>query len=251
MDAITAARALKGLSTKILGLDAHEHDRHVSLDQGGLNEQFENENGIHVKDINHQIPPGYWRKGVDYGLHSRSVLLRFATDSDKKTSYLDRVNRNKESSTANNYNNIHPSQRTKKKRQWTDLDDVDQGNAYYKRIAHNKVVYNNFDDDENEDDETDDYVSYKRQPKLKRSLNMKDRLGYTTNHQDWSNVEHHDSESCTMPNKNSRFAHFITFNMRLFINKMISIVLICRFLSKDDLRHKISNQSKSQLNYYD
>lgn len=38
---------------------------------------------ISIKDINCPLPPGLWRKGIDYP-KSKAIFLRFATRADKK-----------------------------------------------------------------------------------------------------------------------------------------------------------------------
>lgn len=38
---------------------------------------------ISIKDIDYPLPPGIWRKGVDYP-KSKGIFLRFATKADKK-----------------------------------------------------------------------------------------------------------------------------------------------------------------------
>lgn len=107
LDNVSAARALLGLSKKINGLDEKlKEDEHRAFEaESNLNvkndvvndcivevesyeligesENNKNENVINVKDINCPLPPGLWRKGIDYHT-SKDILLRFATRADKK-----------------------------------------------------------------------------------------------------------------------------------------------------------------------
>lgn len=46
-------------------------------------EKNETENCINIKDIEYPLPPGIWRKGIDYP-NSKGLFLRFATKMDKK-----------------------------------------------------------------------------------------------------------------------------------------------------------------------
>lgn len=97
-DNVTAARAMLGLSKRILGSIAKYSDREnndsenkkddvtmaveedVSVDADKNGGQ---DNCISIKDIDYPLPPGIWRKGVDYP-KSKGIFLRFATRADKK-----------------------------------------------------------------------------------------------------------------------------------------------------------------------
>lgn len=57
------------------------------------------ENCINIKDIDYPLPPGIWRKGVDYP-KSKGIFLRFATRTDKK-----QVNAEKKSEYYKKYGN--------------------------------------------------------------------------------------------------------------------------------------------------
>ena len=92
LDKASAARAILGLSRKIIGvrkvpkkkLDSDDESDDESDDDTAVNgKDYSNENVIHIKDIRCPLPPGIWRKGRDY-MESRNIFLRFATRSDKK-----------------------------------------------------------------------------------------------------------------------------------------------------------------------
>ncbi|XP_012282268.1 nuclear cap-binding protein subunit 3 [Orussus abietinus] len=105
LDNISAARALLGLSKKIVGAsEKSEENSHVeksNLDdknevsrdeclvkvvQGsGSSDEVTNEkdNTINLKDIDCPLPPGQWRKGINHA-KSKGIFLRFATRADKK-----------------------------------------------------------------------------------------------------------------------------------------------------------------------
>lgn len=59
----------------------------------------EKESCINIKDIDYPLPPGIWRKGVDYP-KSKGIFLRFATRTDKK-----QVNAEKKSEYYKKYGN--------------------------------------------------------------------------------------------------------------------------------------------------
>ncbi|TGZ38480.1 Uncharacterized protein DBV15_08431 [Temnothorax longispinosus] len=96
-DKVTAARAMLGLSKKIVGSIAkysdRENDSENRKDDVAMadeeNESIEadkngkDDNCINIKDIDYPLPPGVWRKGVDYP-KSKGIFLRFATRADKK-----------------------------------------------------------------------------------------------------------------------------------------------------------------------
>ncbi|XP_012542993.1 nuclear cap-binding protein subunit 3 isoform X2 [Monomorium pharaonis] len=94
-DNVTAARAMLGLSTQIIGSIAKHSNRDndsESRKNDMANEKSESvdadkngrkENCINIKDIDYPLPPGIWRKGVDYP-KSKGIYLRFATRADKK-----------------------------------------------------------------------------------------------------------------------------------------------------------------------
>ncbi|XP_024879174.1 nuclear cap-binding protein subunit 3-like isoform X1 [Temnothorax curvispinosus] len=97
-DKVTAARAMLGLSKKIVGSIAKYSDRENNDSENRKddvamadeeNESIEadkngkDDNCINIKDIDYPLPPGVWRKGVDYP-KSKGIFLRFATRADKK-----------------------------------------------------------------------------------------------------------------------------------------------------------------------
>lgn len=102
LDNASAARAMIGLSKRIVGINEKtqnnksasnavdnssneecvmevEHDS--SSDKESKEKKDKNE--VHIKDIDYPLPPGIWRKGIDYP-KARGIFLRFATRSDKK-----------------------------------------------------------------------------------------------------------------------------------------------------------------------
>lgn len=92
-DNLSAARAMLGLSKKIIGSVAKYSDREEDFKNSITTADEENEsiidkdekeeNCINIKDIDYPLPPGIWRKGVDYP-KSKGIFLRFATRMDKK-----------------------------------------------------------------------------------------------------------------------------------------------------------------------
>lgn len=84
-----------GLSRKILGSVAKYSDRENNVSENRkddiviTDEESESidadkkDNCVHMKDIDYPLPPGIWRKGVDYP-KSKGIFLRFATRADKK-----------------------------------------------------------------------------------------------------------------------------------------------------------------------
>ncbi|XP_076654182.1 uncharacterized protein LOC143359803 isoform X1 [Halictus rubicundus] len=102
LDNVSAARAMIGLSKKIVGLDkqnqknTHTHDNpdeenNVTNESCTVEMEEDNDSTkdmsqgdyISIKDIDCPLPPGLWRKGIDYP-KSKAILLRFATRADKK-----------------------------------------------------------------------------------------------------------------------------------------------------------------------
>ncbi|KYN30410.1 Uncharacterized protein C17orf85 [Trachymyrmex septentrionalis] len=96
-DKETAARAMTGLSRKILGsivkysdrendsentkddtVKTDEKNESINADKNG-----KKDNCISIRDIDYPLPPGTWRKGIDYP-KSKGIYLRFATKADKK-----------------------------------------------------------------------------------------------------------------------------------------------------------------------
>lgn len=114
-DNVTAARAMLGLSKRILGSVAKYSDREnndsenrkedtarIADEEHESNDTDENgrkDNCISIKDIDYPLPPGIWRKGIDYP-KSKGIFLRFATRSDKK-----QVNAEKKSEYYKKYGN--------------------------------------------------------------------------------------------------------------------------------------------------
>ncbi|KAG5327981.1 NCBP3 protein, partial [Acromyrmex charruanus] len=96
-DKETAARAMMGLSRRILGnivkySDRENDSENMKDDTAKADEENESinadkngkeDNCISIKDIDYPLPPGTWRKGIDYP-KSKGIYLRFATKADKK-----------------------------------------------------------------------------------------------------------------------------------------------------------------------
>lgn len=90
-----------GLSKKIVGLekqrttkslDDENPDEENNITNDGSTIEMDEDNEItketdedyiSIKDINCPLPPGLWRKGIDYP-KSKAIFLRFATRADKK-----------------------------------------------------------------------------------------------------------------------------------------------------------------------
>ncbi|XP_017875252.1 nuclear cap-binding protein subunit 3-like [Ceratina calcarata] len=98
LENVSAARAMLGLSKKIVGLEKQKTIRDSNPDQENniTNDDPTNEvtddndttkdtegDYISIKDINCPLPPGLWRKGID-SPKSKAIFLRFATRADKK-----------------------------------------------------------------------------------------------------------------------------------------------------------------------
>ncbi|XP_011308871.1 uncharacterized protein C17orf85 [Fopius arisanus] len=86
LDNVSAARALLGLSKRIIGLTDHleEQEKGKYTHEDDLVKVNDTKNeGICLKDIDCPLPPGLWRKGVDFA-KSKGIFLRFATRNDKK-----------------------------------------------------------------------------------------------------------------------------------------------------------------------
>ncbi|XP_071856089.1 uncharacterized protein isoform X2 [Bombus fervidus] len=103
LDNLSAARAILGLSKRIIGLEKQQitksldgnpdEENNVTNDDSMIEMDEDNEianttketgeDYISIKDINCPLPPGLWRKGIDYP-KSKAIFLRFATRADKK-----------------------------------------------------------------------------------------------------------------------------------------------------------------------
>ncbi|XP_076387290.1 uncharacterized protein LOC100878601 isoform X1 [Megachile rotundata] len=103
LDNVSAARAMLGLSKRIVGLEKPDQKNSKIFDSNpteennvtnnectiemnddeAVNETKDTGDHINIKDINCPLPPGLWRKGVDYP-KSKAIFLRFATRADKK-----------------------------------------------------------------------------------------------------------------------------------------------------------------------
>ncbi|XP_060813025.1 nuclear cap-binding protein subunit 3-like isoform X1 [Bombus pascuorum] len=103
LDNLSAARAILGLSKRIIGLEKQQitksldgnpdEENNVTNDDSMIEMDEDNEianttkeigeDYISIKDINYPLPPGLWRKGIDYP-KSKAIFLRFATRADKK-----------------------------------------------------------------------------------------------------------------------------------------------------------------------
>lgn len=102
LDNASAARAMLGLSKRIVGVNDKlqsnksnadmidsipDEDCIIEVKHGSLSDKEikgkKDTNEINIKDIDYPLPPGIWRKGIDYP-KSRGIFLRFATRSDKK-----------------------------------------------------------------------------------------------------------------------------------------------------------------------
>lgn len=93
-DNLSAARAMLGLSKKIIGsiVKDRENDLENRKDSEAIayeenesdaDKDGKEENCINIKDIKYPLPPGIWRKGVECP-KSKEIFLRFATRMDKK-----------------------------------------------------------------------------------------------------------------------------------------------------------------------
>lgn len=98
LDKASSARAILGLSKRIVGTikgnqkcysEEDDSDEDLIIVNGNRNRK-EEKNTIHVKDLRCPLPPGIWRKGRDY-LDSRSIFLRFATASDRKLPFDEKL----------------------------------------------------------------------------------------------------------------------------------------------------------------
>lgn len=110
-DNLSAARAMLGLSKQILGSVGKCVDGNLSLETDSENSKDckdnnltangknkftdtdndkRKENYINIKDIDHPLPPGTWRKGVDYP-KSKGLFLRFATRMDRKQANAEKM----------------------------------------------------------------------------------------------------------------------------------------------------------------
>lgn len=102
LDNASAARAMLGLSKRIVGVNdklqsnksnadmidsVPDEDCIIEVKHDSLSDKEikgkKDTNEINIKDIDYPLPPGIWRKGIDYP-KSRGIFLRFATRSDKK-----------------------------------------------------------------------------------------------------------------------------------------------------------------------
>ncbi|KAJ8680043.1 hypothetical protein QAD02_015830 [Eretmocerus hayati] len=89
LDKESAARAILGLSKKIVGIknrrvhSDNESDEESDDEMLVNGQRYVEPDSIHVKDLRCPIPPGIWRKGRDY-MDSRNIFLRFASRSDRK-----------------------------------------------------------------------------------------------------------------------------------------------------------------------
>lgn len=100
-----------GLSKRILGSNGKYSDGNLNLetDPGNKKDSKNNdlmadetnkltntnndrkkENYINIKDIDHPLPPGTWRKGIDYP-KSKAIFLRFATRMDRKQANAEKM----------------------------------------------------------------------------------------------------------------------------------------------------------------
>jgi hypothetical protein len=93
-----AAKAILGLSKKIIGIKKEPNSRIHSdtsnkdaMDDTIANgKHYKDENVVHIKDIRCPLPPGIWRKGNNY-VDSRNIFLRFATRFDKKQLHSEKM----------------------------------------------------------------------------------------------------------------------------------------------------------------
>lgn len=98
LDKASSARAILGLSKRIVGTrkgnfksytDEEDSDEDLIIVNGNKNHK-EEKNVLHVRNLRCPLPPGIWRKGQDY-LDSRSIFLRFATVSDRKLPFDEKI----------------------------------------------------------------------------------------------------------------------------------------------------------------
>ncbi|XP_046830838.1 nuclear cap-binding protein subunit 3-like [Vespa crabro] len=109
LDNASAARAMLGLSKRIVGVNdksqsnkanantldgVPNEDCIIEVEHDNLSdkepEEKKDTNEINIKDIDYPLPPGIWRKGVNY-TKSRGIFLRFATRFDKKQSNAEKM----------------------------------------------------------------------------------------------------------------------------------------------------------------
>jgi hypothetical protein len=67
--------------------DCVVNEEHVTAN---VSEDGRKENFINIKDIDCPLPPGIWRKGIDYP-KSKGIFLRFATRMDKKQANAEKM----------------------------------------------------------------------------------------------------------------------------------------------------------------
>ncbi|KAG8042723.1 hypothetical protein G9C98_005363 [Cotesia typhae] len=114
LDKISAARALIGLSKRITSKEpAKEEDDTM--------EGLEKKLAVSIKDIDFPLPPGIWRKGVDCA-KSKTVLLRFATTSDKKPANAEKMSEYYKKHGNPNYGGIKGILTQSRKRKFRDVN---------------------------------------------------------------------------------------------------------------------------------
>jgi len=93
-----------GLSKRIIGNVIKHSDRENTSENkkdndpvvneehitANVSEDGRKENFINIKDIDCPLPPGIWRKGIDYP-KSKGIFLRFATRMDKKQANAEKM----------------------------------------------------------------------------------------------------------------------------------------------------------------
>lgn len=109
-DNLSAARAMLGLSKQIsnnvekyteenLNSETDSENRRDCKDNLSANGKNESTNVgndkrkgnyINIRDIDHPLPPGTWRKGIDYP-KSKGIFLRFATRMDRKQANAEKM----------------------------------------------------------------------------------------------------------------------------------------------------------------
>ncbi|CAG5089674.1 Similar to NCBP3: Nuclear cap-binding protein subunit 3 (Gallus gallus) [Cotesia congregata] len=114
LDKISAARALIGLSKRITSKEpAKEEDDAM--------EGLEKKPAVSIKDIDFPLPPGIWRKGVECA-KSKTVLLRFATTSDKKPANAEKMSEYYKKHGNPNYGGIKGILTQSRKRKYRDVN---------------------------------------------------------------------------------------------------------------------------------
>ncbi|XP_066596823.1 nuclear cap-binding protein subunit 3-like [Prorops nasuta] len=207
LDAVTAARAMLGLSKKIIGLNKNEQniylDNKIKQEGNGssdnkmqintnvsnekTNELEKSEDSVHIKDIQCPLPPGLWRKGIDYP-KSKGIFLRFATKNDRKQPNSEKMSEYYKKHGNPNFGGIKGilTESCKKmykqgkytKRARSELDEDVDGETNRKRIKNpwGALSQNWGVNDSVEDDFVNRGLSVKEQGSIKERLGIKQQV---------------------------------------------------------------------------